>query len=270
MKGSTAVLDKAKLFLGSGRRWLLAVVVVVALVPAAKAGIADIFSIFQTINSTLRQAGGLLNQIQDLKTTVVRLEQRVVWPLSLINQARSFVAANEAQARPLLSGIQNLATSSATLVSPSQLESIVRSAEAANVGQLRGAFIQVYSSVPLVTQAPALERNMIDMDDAAAQGSLKTALISDQASQQLLNVATGIEHQTASSAPGSAPMLAAQARVAELQNQAYLVKMLAAQLRQEAIQLAHENALRKKSVDSNRTLRLNLQQMLTPPSGGNQ
>jgi hypothetical protein len=264
------VLNKAKLLLGSGKRRLLAVVVLIALVPVAKAGISDIFSIFQTINSTLRRAGGFLNQIQDLRSTVIRLEQSVVWPLSLINQARNFVSTNEAQARSVLSSIQNLAISSATLVSPSQLESVVRSAQAANVAQLQGAFLRVYSSVPPASQAPAIERNMMDMDDAAAQGSLKTALISDQVSQQMLNVATGIEEQTASSAPGSAPMLAAQARVAELENQAYLSKILAAQLRQEAIQLAHENALRKKSVDSNRTLRMNLQQMLTAPSGGNQ
>jgi hypothetical protein len=270
VKGSKAVLQKLKSSLGNGKRRLLVIALIIALVPAAKAGIADILSIFQTINSTLRQVGGVLNTLQNLKLTVANLETRVIWPVSLINQARNFVAANEAQTRSLLSGIQNLSVSSATLVNPSQLESMVRSAQASNVGQLQGAFTRVYSSVSSPTAAPPLERNMMDMDDAAAQGALKTALASDQISLQMLNVATWLVKQTASAAPGSAPMLSTQARVAELENQAYLTKMLAAQLRQEAVQLAHENGLRKKSADSTRTLRMNMQQILAQPSGGPQ
>jgi hypothetical protein len=270
VKGSDAVLKKLKSSFGNGKRPLLVIVLIIALVPAAKAGIADIVTIFQTINSTLRQVGGVLNTLQNLKLSVANLETRVVWPVRLINQARNFVFANEAQARSLLSGIQNLSVSSATLVNPSQLESIARSAQAAGIGQLKGAFARVYSSVPSSLAAPQLERNMMDMDDAAAQTSLKTALASDQISRQMLNVATGLENQTALAAPGSAPLLSTEARVAELENQAYLTRMLAAQLRQEAVQLAHGNSLRKKSVDSTRNLRMNLQQILAQPSGGAQ
>jgi hypothetical protein len=264
------VLKKLKSLLGSGKRRLLVLVIIIALVPAAKAGIADIFSIFQTIDNSLRQVGGVLNKVQNIKLTITNLETRLIWPVQLINQTRDFVAANEAQARSLLSSIQDLSVSSATLINPSQLESIVRSAQAANVAQLQASFTRVYSTVSPATAAPPLERNMMDMDDAAAQGSLKTALASDQVSQQMLNVATGLVQRTASAAPGSAPMLSTQARVAELENQAYLTRMFAAQLRQEAVQLAHENALRKKSVDSTRTLRMNVQQILAQPSGGPQ
>jgi hypothetical protein len=270
VKGSSAVLKKLKSSIGNGKRQLLVVVLIIALVPTAKAGITNIVSIFQTINSTLRQIGGVLNTIQDLKLSIANLETRIVWPVSLINQARNFVAANEAQARSLLSGIQNLVVSSATLVNPTQLESIARSAHSSNIGQLPGAFTRVYSSISSPSAAPPLERNMMDMDDAAAQGSLKTALASDQISLQMLNVAAGLVQQAASAAPGSAPMLSTEARVVELENQAYLTRMLAAQLREEAVQLAHGNALRKKSVDSTRTLRMNLQQILVQPSGGGQ
>jgi hypothetical protein len=42
-----------------------------------------------------------------------------------------------------------------------------------------------------------------------------------------------------------------------------LQRLLAAELRQEAARLAHENALRKQSADANRTLRNNLQQILS-------
>lgn len=264
------MLKKPRTWIESGKRHLLVIVILIGLAPAAKAGMADVFSIFQTINSTLRKAGGLLDQVRSVKTSAVTLETEVIWPVSLISQAKNFVAANEAQARSRLSNIQSLPVSSATLVNPSQFESIVRSAQATNAGQLQGSFTRIYSPVSPPTAAPALERNMMDMDDAAAQGSLKTALASDQVSQQMLVVAIGLAQRTASAAPGSAPMLSAEARVAELENQAYLTKMLAAQLRQDAIQLAHENGLRKRSVDSTRNLRMNVQQILAQPSGGAQ
>lgn len=264
------MLKKMKSWLGNGKRKLLVIVIIIALVPVAKAGIADIVSIFQTINASLRQLGGTFKTIQNLRLSIANLETRVVWPLGLLNQTRAFVATEEAQVRPLVASIQSVPVNSATLVSPSQFESIVRSARANNVGQIQGAFTRIYNSVPTPLAAPALERNMMDMDDAAAQGSLKTALASDQVSMQMLNVAGGLLRQTSLAAPGSAPLLSTQARLAELENEAHFTKMLAAQLRQEAVQLAHENALRKKSADDTRVLRRNLQQMLTPPSGGGQ
>jgi hypothetical protein len=103
----------------------------------------------------------------------------------------------------------------------------------------------------------------MDVDDALALGALKTTTISDQASQRMLNVADGLEQQAALSAPGSASILTAQAQAANLQSQAMLQRMLAAELRQEAARLAHANALRKQSADANRTLRNNLQQILS-------
>ena len=101
--------------------------------------------------------------------------------------------------------------------------------------------------------------------DAAAAGSLKTTVISDQNSAQMLAHADTLEAQAVASAPGSAPLLTAQAQVANLANQAYLAKMLAADLRLEATKLAHDNAIRKKSAASTGILRQQLQQVLTHP-----
>ena len=262
------MIKNSKSFVRSGKRWWLVFAIVILMAPLAGAGIADILSIFQTINRTLRQSGGLLDQIQNIRTTVTDLETKVVWPVSLIDQARNFVATNEAQARSILSSIQSLSLGSATLIHPSQLEAIARSARAMNAAQLQGVFHQVYSSVSPQGAALPLTRNMMDMDDAVAQGSLKTALASDQFSEQMLVVATGLAQQTASAAPGSAPMLNAQAGVAELENEAFTTRMVAAQLRQEAVQLAHENGLRKQGVEDTHGLRMNVQQILSQPSGG--
>ena len=43
---------------------------------------------------------------------------------------------------------------------------------------------------------------MMDIDDALAMDSLKTAIVSDQATQNLLSLADSLEQQTASAAPG--------------------------------------------------------------------
>ncbi len=53
-------------------------------------------------------------------------------------------------------------------------------------------------------------------------------------------------NQVATTTPGSNPYLTAQAQVSNLRCQAYLQKMLAAQLRQEAGRIAHDNALLKR------------------------
>lgn len=60
-------------------------------------------------------------------------------------------------------------------------------------------------------------------------------------------------------------MITAQARVADLETQAQLAKMLAAQLRQEATKLAHKNAVLKQSSAATQTLQKQIQQVLVQP-----
>ena len=230
---------------------------------AANAGIADIITLLTTITSTLQNAiGTVLSGIQSVRTTITAFEQQVVWPVSLINQARGEVAQVRSQFSTLAGQIGSLPTSSATLVSPKQLENLLRSQQTANLGQINASYAQVFQTLPAADQATATQRNLIDVDDAMSLGALKTATASDQGSQKMLSVADSLEQQAAASAPGSAPIVTAQAQAANLQNQAMLQRLLAAELRQEAARLAHENALRKQSADANRTLRNNLQQIL--------
>ena len=242
--------------------WL---VVLVMLMPmAANAGVQDIISLLTTIISTLQNGvGSVLSGIQSINTTVRNFEQQVVWPLTLINQTRAEISQVRAQFTSLAGQIQSIPTNSATLVNPSQLEQLLRSQRAGNLGQISASYMQVYQSLPQANQATVTQRNLMDVDDAFALGALKTATASDQASQQMLNVADELEQQAAVSAPGSASILIAQAQAASLQNQAMLQKLLAAELRQEAARLAHANALRKQSADANRDLRNNMLQILT-------
>jgi hypothetical protein len=257
-----------KVWLGRKRLYLAPVLFVLffALAGTARAGVADIISLLKTIVSTLQgEIGDVLKQINSINTTINHLHQGVVWPITAINQAKGFVNATTNQYRGVLNQIQTLRVESATLVNPTQFEAQFRSANVDNLSQLQAAFTQVYSQVPGVNQAQSLERNMMDMDDASAIGSLKTSMIADQASGRMLKLADTLETQTAMSAPGSAPLLGTQAQIANLENQAYFAKLLASELRVEATRLAHENTTLKKSSANAQTLRLHLQQVLTRP-----
>ncbi len=233
---------------------------------ARAAGASDIISLIRTITTTLQGAiGGTLGQIQSINSTIGNLRQQIVWPASLLNQTKGFIVSLRGQYQGLLSQIQQIPTNSATLANPVRLESTLRSGGGGLIGQIPPQFAQVYGSIPQPADVQPAERNMADMDDAVAMSSLKTTMISDQTSQTMLTLADTLEQQAATAAPGSADLLTAQARVANLENQAYLAKMLATELRQQATYLAHENAALKKSVDSTRTLRIEMQQLLTRP-----
>lgn len=230
----------------------------------AQAGITDVVVLLNTIASTLENSiGAVLSGIQDISTGVRDFEQQLVWPVTVINQSRQEVLQVRAQFSSLAGQLQSIPTDSATLLGPKRLEALLRSDQAANLGQISGSYEQVYQVLPQASQATVSQRNLMDVDDALALGAMKTATASDQASQEMLAVADGLERQVSATAPGSAPILTAQAQIANLHNQAMLQRMLAAELRQEAARLAHANALRKQSADAHRALRNNLQQILS-------
>lgn len=243
---------------------VVSLVLAVALAPAARAGVADIISLLNTITSTIRNGIGVaLNGIQTIQNTERQLQQQVLWPVTVINQTKASVSQVRAQFTGLAQQVHSLATNSATLANPKQLELILRGQRTSSLGQVGGAFVNVYQPLPSASDASPSTRNVMDVDDALATGSLKSTVISDQASEQLLGVADSIEQQTAASAPGSAPILTTQALAANLQSQAFLQRMLAAQLRQEAAKLAHTNMLIKESSAATKDLNKSVQQILS-------
>ena len=230
---------------------------------AANAGLVDIISLLSTVTSTLRNSiGEALNGIQTINTTIRAFEQQVVWPLTLINEARGEVSHIRAQFSSLAAEIHDVQTNSAALANPRQLELLLRGQQSSNLSQISASYGKVYLSLPPPNQATVTQRNLVDIDDGFALGALKTAVVSDEAGEQMLTLADGLEEQAAFSAPGSASILTAQAQAANLQNQAMLHKLLAAELRQEGGRLAHSNALRKQSADAARSLRNTMQQIL--------
>ena len=247
-------------------RLLAMALVVFCLVPsqARAAGIGDIVSLLRSITSTIQGAiGEALSGIQMLNSNMNNFRQQTIWPLAAINQAKGFVNSTRAQYGNLMSEVQGIKNNSATLASPTQLEAVFRNGQSGSIGQLPQVYTKVYAAIPPPTDARPVQRDMMDMDDALAMGSLKTTVLSDQTTQGMLALADQLEQQSAAAAPGSGPMLSAQAQVADLETQAYMAKMLAAELRQDAAKLAHQNTLLKQSAAATRNLQNRMQQVLS-------
>lgn len=223
----------------------LLAVALVAAPPAQAQGslVAAIQSVLNVINGLIKTA---LNSINAVRSAISNFYQQVTWPVALINQAKAMVTQMIGQYRSLMRNIFNINLNSATLANPAALESVMRNHQINDFASLSSSFQSTYGSVPAATAASPADRTMMDMDDALAVDNLKTLKESDAADDLTLQEANNIENAASQAAPGSAPFLTATAVVASIESQALTQKMLAAELRQEAARLAHENALRKR------------------------
>jgi len=214
--------------------------------------LAAIQSVLNAINGKIQTA---LNSINSVRSAISSSYQKLVWPMQLVNQARSLVTQMIGQYRSLMSNILNMDLRSATLANPAALETVIRDHQTSNFGSLVTSYGSTYGVIPAATNASPADRAMIDMDDAVALDNLKTLKASDQAADLALQAADLLENEASQAAPGSAPFVTASAVVASIQSQAVTQKMLAAELRQEAASAAHENALRKRGTTSSSQLR---------------
>ena len=200
-------------------------------------------SIFSSIQSDM---GSSLKAINQISQATQKLYQTTVWPLAAMNQARGFVSSSINNFRTSMNQAFSIQNTSAVSSGPQQFETILHSRLYSQIPALQTSFTANYGAIPQVNAASPQDRVLMDMDDALGQENLKTTLASDQASDLILATADQMENQVAVSTPGSNPYLTAQAQVANLRCQAYMQKMLAAELRQEAGRVAHQNVLTKR------------------------
>ncbi|HWR13503.1 MAG TPA: hypothetical protein VN577_01645 [Terriglobales bacterium] len=258
----------------SGRK-LIAVVLSGALVmtlvglpqPAhAQSGVlAGIQAVLGVINGTIRTA---LGSIKTVQSAVNDLQQVSAWPQHQISQAKAQVTQMIGQYRTPMTSIFRLNLSSATLPTSQAFEAVIRDHQVSNFSALNTTFGNTYGLIPAATAANPTDRAMSDMDDALALNSLKLLKASDQATDIQLQTADLIENAASQAAPGSAPFLTAAAVVSAIHSQALMQKMLAAELRQEAAQLAHRNTLRKENAANTTQLRGILVNLLQRQSAG--
>ena len=217
-------------------------------------------AVLNVINGMVKNA---LTAINTARAAINNLYQNLIWPVQLINQARAQVTQMINQYRAIMANILNMSLSSATLPTPQSMETLMRDHRVNNYNALTRTFGNTYGAIPTSVDASQADRDMSDMDDALTLDSLKTLKASDNATDLELQAANAIENSASQAAPGSAPFMTASAVASSIRSQALTQKMLAAELRQEAAHIAHQNGFRKRGATFTtqfRTLMMNLLQ----------
>jgi hypothetical protein len=251
LNGEPYPVTKSRRTLGIRARWKRRLLVGILLIEMGfvlpKYAHGQFLSVFDSIFSSIQNdIGSSLSSINQVIQQTQKLYQTTLAPLAALNQARGFVVNSINGFRGQMNQIFNTSFTSAVTSGPQQFESILHSRLSSEIPALHTSFTSNYGAIPLVNAASPQDRVMMDVDDALGQENLKTTLIADQGADVILQTANQMENQVAVSTPGSNPFLSAQAQVANLRCQAYIQKMLAAELRQEAGRIAHDNVLLKR------------------------
>ena len=193
-----------------------------------------------------------LSTINQYEQSVAKYEQQVMYPLAAINQAKNSVTQFESQFSQV-SNLFHVNVASATLPQSSNLESLLLSRNAGNVANVSSQFQSVYGVVMQQNAAAPAVRTMTDMTDAQAQDAMKRAIEIDALADAELQEADQMGQQITSAAPGSAPILEAEADVWVVRANAYTQAALAELMRTRGIDLANQSAITKLATTNNTT-----------------
>ncbi len=217
-----------------------------------------------TISSTLSSViGGGLNSVLSVDRTIQNFEQSVVWPQQLISQAQALVGALRGVSTQIRS-VMSLPVASATLPASQQLEQNLLSANAGQIPNTGSAYTGVYGQIPVATQASPQSRNLMDMTDAIAQDAMKRAIEIDNLANLEIQAADQINQSIQTAAPGSAPILEAEADAWLVRANAYTQAATADLMRVRAAALADRGADLKLGASNTQGLDQKLQNMLQP------
>ena len=195
-----------------------------------------------TINVTLGSviAAGL-GAINVILTNTNNFLQTTVWPPQAIAQALGMAG----QIQGFYSQIQailQIPIANATLPYPRQLESTLLSQNPGQIPSTNGNYANVYNVVPTPQNASPAVRDLIDMTDAVAQDAMERSIAIDAIADQELSAAAQINTNVQSAAPGTAPIIEAQADAWLIRANAYTQSALADLMRVRAIDLANNGA----------------------------
>lgn len=219
------------------------------------AGLSSISSALSTV------IGGGLNGILGVEQNIQQFHETVIYPQALINQARGLVGNLQGIYTQIQGRIQ-LPVNSATLPNAQQLEQNLLSRNPNLIGATSGAYAQLYGTVPAPTDASPQVRDMIDMSDAAALAAMKRAIAVDSLADLELQAASQINQSVQNAAPGSAPIIEAQAAAWLIRSNAYTQAATADLMRLRAIGLANASADIKMGATNTTTLRQSLVNLL--------
>jgi len=224
--------------------------------------------VIQTVLTTISQTiGGLLSLVEGVISNIQAFYEQAIWPVSAINLAKAQIQSIIAQFRGVIQSIMTINPHTAKLPNPAALENIIRNRATGDLNLVPQVYVNTFRPVPQAGAIAPQDRDMTDMDDALAQDNLMLLKVADQAQDLELQAADQIENLVGNpsinmSAPGSSSLITAAAVSAEIKSQAIMQKMMAAMLRQEAGQVAHDNALRKRAASFAGQLQNNMTNVL--------
>lgn len=191
-----------------------------------------------------------LKTINQYEQKTANYEQQVMYPLNAINQAKSSVLHFENQFSNL-SSLFRVNVSSAALPQSRSLEATLLSRNVNSIPSLSPQFQAVYGVVMAQNSASPQVRVMTDITDAQAQDAMKRAIAIDALADAELSQANQLGQQIAQAAPGSAPILEAEADVWVVRANAYTQAALAELMRTRSIDLANQSKLSKLAASDN-------------------
>jgi hypothetical protein len=208
-----------------------------------------------TISGLLKNAVGQpLAQIQQLRQQAADFERQVIYPAAAVSQARQ-VAGQLEGAMQQMTQISRTAVNSASLPEAQQLERTLLSRDPQQIGGVAQNYAAVFGAVMPAADAPQPVRDLVDMSDAEAQAALKKAIKIDALAEVEIEAARQINQQIESAAPGSAPILDAQAAAWCVRANAYSQSAIAELVRLRSVELANTGADLKLSASSLSDLR---------------
>ena len=255
-------------FLSHRTRLAVAVVLIICLLapqPAhAQFGLGGLISaiggigsaILNVIAPALQQQNGLLSTLNGVLNALSAFFQNIVYPKSAIARAQGLVGALGG----LYATIQATSTvnvSSATLPVPQTFEGLVLSRNPLNIPNVTTQFQNLYRTVPPATDAAPEQRDMIDMTDAASQDAFKRSVALDAIADTEMQAADQINNELQAAAPGTAPMIEAEAGAWLVRANAYTQSALSDVIRVRAIALANNSDLLKFNTERAAELRQN-------------
>lgn len=229
----------------------VAVIVTVAIarpIEAQGLGILqEVMTVLSTINHTI---GNWLTGIHTVQTDIQQIQQATVWPQQSIQQAHGWATSWVSSYKTPMLQLFSYRPASATLSSAAQLERVLLDGNGSTLPVLLGRYQQLYGPVPTAAQMKPKDRDMTDMDDALALDTLEQLKRGDQVNEAIRASGDSLEQMSTTAAPGTSPFITATALVTMLKSQAVTQKMLAAFLRQNSAQLAHQTATQKQAIQA--------------------
>lgn len=241
---------------------------ITGLIGIVSSGLSAVSGVLAAVNTTLqnvigpllRSISGAMAAIQGITQGILDFQQNTVYPLAAINSARSLVGQIQGIYNSIR-GIWNTVVRSATLANPQGLENVILSKDAGQIANVAARYSSVYSPLPAATEVHPSTRDVIDSSDAASQSAMKRSMAIDDIADRELAAADQMMTALASTAPGTAEMIGAQAGAWVVRSQAYTQQALAEMMRLRAIELAGQSSRMKDAARFARETRNKLTQM---------